>query len=116
MGFKGGGSYGWCLQTKNLDHLEKKLPEDWQRPFAVTTLPGSFAYISMRSRLWFQRHAISSRRPEVVSKEACMATDGATEQPKYPSPPRSGNAFAAAVFAAIPSLVLTVVLLGEWSR
>ena len=33
------------------------------------------------------------------------------ERPKYPPPPRSGNAFAAAVFAAIPGLLLLIALL-----
>jgi hypothetical protein len=33
-----------------------------------------------------------------------------SERPKYPPPPRSGNAFAAAVFAAIPGLLLLIVL------
>ena len=28
-----------------------------------------------------------------------------SERPKYPPPPRSGNAFAAAVFASIPGLL-----------
>ena len=32
------------------------------------------------------------------------------ERPKYPPPPRSGNAFAAAVFAAIPGLLILIVL------
>ena len=34
-----------------------------------------------------------------------------SERPKYPPPPRSGNAFAAAVFAAIPGLLLLIALL-----
>ena len=34
-----------------------------------------------------------------------------SERPKYPPPPRSGNAFAAAVFAAIPCLLLLIALL-----
>jgi hypothetical protein len=33
-----------------------------------------------------------------------------SERPKYPAPPRSGNGFAAAVFAAIPGLLLLLVL------
>src|SRR4029077_7336889 len=33
-----------------------------------------------------------------------------TERPKYPPPPRSGNAFAAAVFAAIPGMLILIVL------
>ncbi|MEA2916376.1 MAG: hypothetical protein QOJ15_8457 [Bradyrhizobium sp.] len=33
------------------------------------------------------------------------------ERPKYPPPPRSGNAFAAALFAAIPGLLLLIALL-----
>jgi len=32
------------------------------------------------------------------------------ERPKYPPPPRSGNAFAAAVFAAIAGLLLLMAL------
>jgi hypothetical protein len=34
-----------------------------------------------------------------------------SERPKHPPPPRSGNAFAAAVFAAIPGLLLLIALL-----
>jgi len=34
-----------------------------------------------------------------------------SKRPKYPPPPRSGNAFAAAVFAAIPCLLLLIALL-----
>jgi hypothetical protein len=34
-----------------------------------------------------------------------------SERPKYPPPPRSGNAFAAAVFAATASLLLLISLL-----
>ena len=32
-------------------------------------------------------------------------------RPKYPPPPRSGNAFAAALFVAIPGLLLLMALL-----
>ena len=32
-------------------------------------------------------------------------------RPKYPPPPRSGNAFAAALFVAIPGLLLWMALL-----
>jgi hypothetical protein len=32
-------------------------------------------------------------------------------RPKYPPPPRGGNAFAAAVFAAIPGLLLLMASL-----
>jgi hypothetical protein len=39
-----------------------------------------------------------------------------SERPKYPSPPRSGNALAAAVFAAIPGLLLLTVLDGLFAR
>jgi len=38
----------------------------------------------------------------------CKEVNPAGERPKYPPPPRSGSAFAAAVFAAIPGLVLVV--------
>jgi hypothetical protein len=31
-------------------------------------------------------------------------------RPKYPLPPRSGNAFAAALFVAIPGLLLWMVI------
>jgi hypothetical protein len=34
----------------------------------------------------------------------------------YPPPPRSGNAFAAAVFAAIPGLLLLIVLFVLYAR
>jgi hypothetical protein len=37
-------------------------------------------------------------------------------RPKYPPPPRSGNAFAAAVFAAIPGLLLLIGLLWFFAR
>ncbi len=40
----------------------------------------------------------------------------ASERPKYPPPPRSGNAFAAAVFAAIPGLLLLIVLFVLYAR
>jgi len=39
-----------------------------------------------------------------------------SERPKYPPPPRSGNAFAAAVFAAIPGLLLLFVLFWVFAR
>jgi hypothetical protein len=38
------------------------------------------------------------------------------ERSKYPPPPRSGNAFAAAVLAAIPGLLLLTVLDGLFVR
>jgi hypothetical protein len=38
------------------------------------------------------------------------------EHPKYPPQPRSGNAFAAAVFAAIPGLLLLFVLFWVYAR
>ena len=38
------------------------------------------------------------------------------ERPKYPPPPRSGNAFAAAVFAAIPGLLLLIALFGLFAQ
>jgi hypothetical protein len=38
------------------------------------------------------------------------------ERPKYPPPPRSGNGFAAAVFAAIPGLLLLAALIGAYAR
>jgi hypothetical protein len=37
-------------------------------------------------------------------------------RPKYPPPPRSGNAFAAAVFAAIPGLLLLITLFWVYAR
>lgn len=40
----------------------------------------------------------------------------ASERPKYPPPPRSGNAFAAAVFAAIPGLLLLFALFWVYAR
>ncbi len=40
----------------------------------------------------------------------------ASERPKYPPPPRSGNAFAAAVFAAIPGLLLLIVLFWVYTK
>jgi hypothetical protein len=39
-----------------------------------------------------------------------------SERPKYPPPPRSGNGFAAAVFASIPGLLLLIVLYGLFAR
>jgi hypothetical protein len=39
-----------------------------------------------------------------------------SERPKYPPPARSGNAFAAAVFAAIPGLLLLIVLFWVYAR
>jgi hypothetical protein len=39
-----------------------------------------------------------------------------SERPKYPPPSRSGNAFAAAVFAAIPSLLLLIILFWAYAR
>jgi hypothetical protein len=36
-----------------------------------------------------------------------------SECPRYPSQPRAGNAFAAAVLAAIPGLLLLIVLFGS---
>ena len=38
-----------------------------------------------------------------------------SDRPKYPPPPRSGNAFAAAVLAAIPALLLLIVLFGVYA-
>jgi hypothetical protein len=38
------------------------------------------------------------------------------ERPKYPPPPRSGNGFAAAVFAAIPGLLLLIALFGTYAQ
>jgi hypothetical protein len=39
-----------------------------------------------------------------------------SERPKYPPPARSGNAFAAAVFAAIPGLLLLIVLFWVYAQ
>jgi hypothetical protein len=38
------------------------------------------------------------------------------ERPKYPCPPRSGNAFVAAVLAAIPFYLVAICLIGECYR
>jgi hypothetical protein len=37
-----------------------------------------------------------------------------SERPKYPSPPRSGNAFAAAVVTAIADLLFLIALFEWW--
>jgi hypothetical protein len=39
-----------------------------------------------------------------------------SERPKYPPPPRSGNALAAAVLAATADLVLLIVLFGLFAQ
>ena len=39
-----------------------------------------------------------------------------SERPKYPPPSRSGNAFAAALFAAIPGLLLLIALFVLYTR
>jgi hypothetical protein len=39
-----------------------------------------------------------------------------SERPKYAPPPRSGNAFAAAVLAAIPGLLLLIVLFWVYAQ
>jgi hypothetical protein len=39
-----------------------------------------------------------------------------SERPKYPPPPRSGNAFAAAAFAVIPGLLFLIVLFVLYAR
>jgi hypothetical protein len=50
-------------------------------------------------------------RGEQRARGQTFATPVWNARPKYPSPPRSGNAFAAAVFVAIPGLLLLMALL-----
>ena len=49
-------------------------------------------------------------------RDATMISTCGSERSKYPPPPRSGNAFAAAVLAAIPGLLLLTVLDGLFVR
>jgi hypothetical protein len=53
---------------------------------------------------------------EEVSLRGVAPADRGRKCPKYPSPPRSGNAFAAAVFAAIPGLLLLFILLWVYAQ
>ena len=50
-------------------------------------------------------------RGEPRPRGETLATSVWSALPKYPPPPRSGNAFAAAVFVAIPGLMLLTAFL-----
>jgi hypothetical protein len=60
-----------------------------------------------RSIKYWHPDVRGERRP----RGETLATSVWSARPKYPSPPRSGNAFAAAVFVAIPGLLLLTALL-----
>jgi len=70
----------------------------------------------LRGRIAYLLATLAARRRYEWQGDATMISARVSERPKYPAPPRSGNAFAAAVLAAIPGLLLLIVLFWVYAR
>jgi hypothetical protein len=57
------------------------------------------------TKYWHAADVWDERRPRALSTSVWSA------RPKYPPPPQSGNAFVAALFAAIPGLLVLMAVL-----
>ena len=76
---------------------------------ARSTYPVSELRAGPRTTKYWQ--AVDLYRDARLPRVETFTNSAWSARPKYPPPPRAGNAFAAAVLAAIPGLLLLMALL-----